>query len=263
MLKGLGVAGLSTSILPALGKLPGLDTKAQAKGTKTPTTKVTAQWVRIIDLKKCDGCEGLGLEPQCVAAHRGVYHTREGEEWIDVKKTSGAGDSSYWMPFPCMHCENAPCVNVCPVGATYHNENGTVLVDNRRCLGCRMCMAACPYERRFFYWDNREEYPSDDFSEYSPEFPLPPVRGTVNKCVLCAKFTREGQLPVCIASCPRGAMYFGDLERDIATNGREKLPLKKFLAENNAYAYKDNLGTKPRVYYLPGYGQEQRRRPYG
>jgi len=259
-LKGLGLAGLSTTFLPVLDTLPGLGAQARASSGESP--KIARQWVRIIDLKKCDGCEGLGLEPQCRAAHRQVYRTQEGEEWIDVQKIEGGvGGSSYWMPIPCMHCENAPCVKVCPVGATYRNENGTVLVDNRKCLGCRMCMAACPYDRRFFYWDNREPLPGEDLSKYSPEFPLPPIRGTVNKCVLCEKFTREDSLPVCVASCPRGAMYFGDLESDVATNGVEKVSISKLLAENSAYRYKEELGTRPRVYYLPGYGQEQGRDP--
>lgn len=261
LLKGLGIAGLSATVLPVLDKVIDIDTKALASGTEsTEKKKIAKQWVRIVDLKKCNGCEDLD-EPQCMAAHRAVYHTRKGEEWIDVKKTKGQGNSSYWMPLPCMHCENAPCTNVCPVGATYHNEHGTVLVDNNKCIGCRMCMAACPYDRRFFYWDSREEHASDTFSEYSPEFPLPPIKGTVNKCVLCEKFTEQGSLPMCIASCPKHAMYFGDLESDVATNGIEVVALNKMLVENNAYGYKDSLGTKPRVYYLPGYGQEQGREP--
>jgi molybdopterin-containing oxidoreductase family iron-sulfur binding subunit len=262
LLKGLGLAGLSATLFPALNKFPGLDSGASAiSETNQGKTKLPKQWVRVIDLKKCDGCEGTGKTPQCKAADRILYHTREGEEWIDVKKVKGEGNSTYWMPIPCMHCENAACVNVCPVGATYHNENGTVLVDNRRCIGCRMCMAACPYDRRFFYWDDRKEFPQDVFTQYSPEFPLPPIKGTVNKCVLCEILTKDGRLPACIGACPRGAMYFGDLESDIATNGKEVVALKKMLAENNAFRYKESLGTKPRVYYLPGHGQEQGREP--
>jgi len=262
LLRGIGLIGLSTTVLPVIDKISGLDSKAVAGGTKNSgKEKLTKQWVRIIDLKKCDGCEGLGMEPQCMAADRSVYHRLEGEEWIDVKKVHGEGDSTYWMPIPCMHCENAPCVKVCPVGATYHSETGTVLVDNRKCIGCRFCLAACPYDRRFFYWEKRDASPKDAFAEYSPEFPLPPRMGTANKCVLCESFTKDGKLPACIGGCPRGAMYFGDLETDVATNGQEVVPLKKMLAEHNAYRYKEELGTKPRVYYLPGHGQEQGREP--
>jgi len=262
LLKGLGIAGLGTIVYPVAGRLPGISTKAQA-GTdgESQGEKILKQWVRVVDLKKCDGCEGRESGPVCTNACIGTYSPLEGQEWIKVSKVEGEGGSSYWMPFPCMHCENAPCVKVCPVGATYHNENGVVLVDHRRCIGCRLCIAACPYQRRYFNWKEKEVPPKSAMAEYSPEFPVPAVKGTVTKCVYCSYFTKTGILNMCIASCPNGAMYNGDKERDIMTNGRELLSLNKTLADNNAFRYKEELGTEPRVYYLPGHGQDVGREP--
>lgn len=266
LLKGLGIVGLGSSMFPLFSSLSGINKEALADSHNSGAVGnnvLPKQWVRIIDLKKCDGCEGLRTGPQCCAADRSTYHSQKGKEWITVNKVTKKDGSSYWMPLPCMHCENAACVRVCPVGATYHDDNGTVLVDHRKCIGCRMCMSACPYQRRYFNWEETEITPKEAFSQYSPEFPVPRPKGTVEKCVLCASFTKDGKLPACIAGCPRGAMYFGDLERDVASNGNEVVALKKMLTENNAYRYKEELGTSPRVYYLPGHGQEQGREPRG
>lgn len=258
-LRGLGIAGLGLAVSPLLARLGGPEPKALAASEKK---KITRQWVRVVDLKKCDGCEWRKTGPACTEVCRSTYHPLEGQEWIKVSKVEGEGGSSYWMPFPCMHCENAPCVNVCPVGASYHNENGLVLIDHRKCIGCRLCMAACPYQRRYFNWKEAEP-PKNVFAEYSPEYPVPPIKGTVAKCVFCAHFLEIGMPTMCTGACPRGALYFGDKERDVITNGREMLSLSKTLAENNAFRYKEELGTEPRVYYLPGYGQESGREARG
>lgn len=256
-LKGLGVAGLGSVLYPLVETIPGLRKAALGSTEKQGSAY---QWVRVIDLKKCDGCEGSEAGPVCTNTCRGTYFALEGQEWIKVARVEGAGGGSYWMPFPCMHCENAPCVKVCPVGASYHNENGVVLIDHRRCVGCRLCMAACPYQRRYFNWKQPPVPPQAALAVYSPAYPVPPVKGTVTKCVFCAHYTEAGNLPMCIAACPNGAMYFGDKVRDIITNGREILPLSKTLVENGAYRYKEELGTRPRVYYLPGHGEAAGRR---
>ncbi|MHB1126100.1 MAG: 4Fe-4S dicluster domain-containing protein [Bacillota bacterium] len=256
MLKMLGMAGLGTTLFTIINNLP-VAAKAMIKTDNvSDKKKLTKQWVRVIDLKKCNGCEDIATGPVCTNACRSTYYYPDDQEWIKVAKVKGVGGNSYWMPFPCMHCENAPCVKVCPVGASYHNEHGVVLVDQRRCIGCRLCMAACPYQRRYFNWELNDVPPKAALAVYSPEYPVPPIKGTASKCVFCAHFTNAGMLNMCIAGCPHGAMYIGDKETDVMANAREVLVLSKTLAENNAFRYKDELGTEPRVYYLPGYGQE-------
>jgi molybdopterin-containing oxidoreductase family iron-sulfur binding subunit len=178
---------------------------------------------------------------------------------LDEAVVRGGGKS--FMPTPCFQCENAPCLHVCPVGATFQNEEGIVLVDQERCIGCRFCMAACPYSRRFFNWGDPELPPAAYFAESSPECPVPARKGTVSKCMMCAHRLREGKLPHCVEGCPMGAIYLGDLVEDRATNGEEVVTLSKFLSENSADRYKEELGTKPRVYYIPGYGQEFQHSP--
>lgn len=254
LLKGIGIAGLGAASLPLTNKLPGLNTGALAAPEQG---RLSRQWVMVIDLKKCEGCETIGKEPQCTAACNKGHFVPEGQEWIKVSKVKGEGGSSYWMPFPCMQCQHAPCVKVCPVGASYYSEEGIVLIDHKRCIGCRLCMAACPYQRRYFNWAEQRDLPPEAvLAEHSPEYPVPAVKGTVSKCMFCAHNAGMGKLPICVSGCPMGALYFGDQERDVVTNGVEVLGLNKTLAENNAFRYKEELGTECRVYYLPGYGQE-------
>jgi len=183
-------------------------------------------------------------------------------EWIQVYEHDLPGGGTQFLPTPCMQCQNPPCVNVCPVGATWSTPEGVVLIDQQRCIGCRMCMAACPYDRRFFTWGKPPYPPEALFAEYHVErqFPLP--RGVVAKCDLCPDMARAGRLPYCAQACPQQAIYYGDLEEDLATNGDEVVTLSRFLSTNQAYRLREHLGTKPRVYYIPGYGQQVGRNPY-
>lgn len=216
----------------------------------------------VIDLKKCDGCTGLGLSPQCTASCIRGHYVPVGMHWIQVLEYHFELGGSYFFPIPCMQCENAPCVNVCPVAATFTTPEGVVLIDQKRCIGCRFCMAACPYSRRFFNWGAPQQPLEARTANYSVETQTPAIKGTVMKCNFCPHLAREGLLPYCGAGCPRKALYFGDLEEDIATNGTEMVKVSRFLAQNQAFRYKEELGTQPRVYYLPGYGQEAGRTPY-
>ncbi len=210
----------------------------------------------IIDLKKCEGCVSIDAPPQCTQACINGHYVPKGQQWIQVYEKELPGGGKFFMPTPCYQCEAAPCTNVCPVAATYHNEDGVVLVDQRRCIGCRLCMAACPYQRRFFTWGEPELPPEAALSVNSPIYPVPSLKGTVIKCMFCAHMLRDGKLPLCVAGCPMKALYMGDLHTDTATNGQEVVQLSRFLDSNNAYRYKEELGTQPRVFYLPGYGQK-------
>jgi Fe-S-cluster-containing dehydrogenase component len=216
------------------------------------------QWAMVIDLRRCDGCVGLGLPPQCTQACIWSRYVPEGQEWLQVFErpaSSLPGAPRQFFPLPCVQCQNAPCVNVCPVGATFHTAEGTVLIDQERCIGCRLCMAACPYDRRFFNWDDPVQPAFVADTPYDPETQVPAMRGTVMKCDLCPEMTREGGLPWCVTGCPRGAMYIGDLEEDVATNGAQTVRFSQLIHEQGAFRPKEELGTKPRVFYIDGHGE--------
>jgi molybdopterin-containing oxidoreductase family iron-sulfur binding subunit len=212
--------------------------------------KQAPQWMMIFDLRSCDGCE------DCVLACQQAHYLPAGTEWIKVYEMVGAGGQPYYLPKPCMMCEDPPCLSVCPVGATFRTDEGIVLVDQDVCIGCRMCMAACPYESRYFNAEPGPKAPPQPFPR-SPEWPVPQVTGTVGKCVLCAARLPAGQLPACAKACSMGVIYIGDLTTDVAVNGQGKtVKISEFLGENDAVRLKEELGTNPRVYYIPGHGQQ-------
>ncbi len=246
------LAAMSAPFVPALKRARASD---GAPHEAKPAEKARA-WCMVIDLKKCEGCVTIGAQPQCTQACIQGHFAPRGQEWIEVFQVGLPGGGKYFLPVPCYQCENAPCVNVCPVGATYHDRDGVVLIDHKRCIGCRMCMAACPYQHRFFNWSTPELPPEAAFAEYSPLYPVPAVKGTVVKCMFCAHFLRDGRLPYCVTGCPMKALYMGDLNEDVASNGKEVVRLSTFLDENNAFRYKEELGTQSRVWYLPGHGEE-------
>ena len=246
-----GAGLLAASLAPV--KL--LSKQARAAEENSPGDGKRHAWCMVIDLKKCDGCVTINAPPQCTQSCIQGHFVPKGMQWIQVFDVELPGGGHYFMPVPCNQCENAPCVNVCPVAATYHNKDGIVLIDHNRCIGCRMCMAACPYQRRFFNWGQPEVPPEAALVQYSPLYPVPAVKGTVIKCMFCAHMLRDGKLPYCVIGCPMKALYMGDLMEDIATNGNEIVKLSKFLDDNNAYRYKEELGTQPRVWYLPGHGE--------
>ncbi len=218
----------------------------------TPEEKAKRQWGRIIDLRRCDGCK------ECVKACIKLYHRHDEQTWIRVYETEGEGalEQTGFVPLQCQHCENPPCVKVCPVTATYKDTDGAVLVDQNKCIGCRMCMAACPYHARYFNWG--EPPPYDGFANPRPEWPVPQRRGTVGKCVFCVYRTWHGQLPACVEACPQGVLYMADLVKDLATNGKETVKFSKFIKENDAFRLLEELNTKPRIYFIAGHGQRAR-----
>ncbi|MCL5998399.1 MAG: 4Fe-4S dicluster domain-containing protein [Chloroflexi bacterium] len=252
LLGTVGVTPIAARLLPDL--LPHLSDASPAQD-KTESRRIR-QWVLVFDLRKCEGCVTIGEAPQCIEACNAEHFVPKGQEWIKVFEMESPGGHSFFLPRPCMQCENPPCLNVCPVGATYMNEEGVVLVNHERCIGCRMCMAACPYAARVFNWEQPENPPGATFATYSPEYPVPHRQGTVEKCMLCAHRTMDGKLPACVEGCPMYAIYLGDLTEDIATNGKDVVKLSLFLASNSAYRLKEELGTRPRVFYIPGHGQE-------
>ncbi len=240
-----------------------------ARGNGASTTKNgdyipprLRQWAMVIDLRRCDGCQGINQPPQCTQACIQGHYAPEPMQWVQVYEYDLPGGGSQFIPVPCQQCHNAPCVNVCPVAATFTTPEGVVLIDQNRCIGCRICMAVCPYDRRFFNWGDAPIPPESMLADYHAEHQIPAKRGTVMKCDFCPDMARAGKLPYCAQACPSNAIYYGDQEEDLATNGAELVKLSRFLSENQAYQLKADLGTHPRVWYIPGHGQAVGRDPY-
>jgi len=202
-------------------------------------------FVMVIDLARCKNAR------KCIEGCQEGHNLRPDQEWLNVvlMKDNPEGEP-YWFPRQCFHCDNPPCVKVCPVGATFKRQDNLVLVDDNRCIGCKFCVVACPYSVRIFNW---EEPPESDIpkEEYSPEVSVPAQTGTVSKCDFCADRSREGKLPYCASSCPMGAIYFGDKNEDSVFNGTETARFSELVKERAGYRYLEELGTKPNVYYLP------------
>lgn len=209
------------------------------------------KFVMVVDLAKCKNA--LKCQSACNKHH---YITGE-NAWMKVYKMQEAQDTApYWMPMMCQHCDKPACVTVCPVDATFKRKDGLVLIDNERCIGCRFCMAACPYSTRVFNWGEpgQEVTLNMDMTNHTPSpehAGMPSIKGTVDKCDFCPHAIDNNELPHCVTACPNGVFYFGDKYEDTVTNGEETLRLSKLLVDKSGYRLMEGLGTAPSVYYLP------------
>ena len=205
------------------------------------------KFVMVVDLAKCKNA--LSCQNAC---NKGHFITGD-NAWLKIYKMQESKDSApYWMPTQCQHCDQPACVTVCPVDATFKRRDGLVLIDNDRCIGCRFCMAACPYSSRVFNWNEPDQGEIFLEEDYSPEYcGKPSVKGTVDKCDFCPHEIVKGELPFCVKSCPNGVFYFGDKYEDTVTNGDETVRLSKLLEDKSGYRLLESLGTEPSVYYLP------------
>ncbi len=204
------------------------------------------KFVMVIDLSKCNNARN------CVTACQKMHYLPEETEWLAVRLMKDTPESApYWFPKTCFHCDNPPCVKVCPVDATFKRQDGLVLIDNDRCIGCKFCMAACPYSTRVFNWSEPDVPDDVRCAEYSPETSVPSKIGTVEKCDFCPDMVRAGKLPDCVTACPNGVFYFGDENDDTVSNGTEVVRFSQLLKERSGYRYMEDLGTKPRLWYLP------------
>lgn len=205
------------------------------------------KFVMVVDLSKCRNA--LKCQNAC---NKGHYITGK-NAWLKVYKMQETERSApYWMPMQCQHCDKPPCVKVCPVDATFKRQDGIVLIDNERCIGCRFCMAACPYSVRVFNWEEPEQNIEEEV-EYTPDYcGKPSIKGTVDKCDFCPHEIVQGKLPFCVRACPNDVFAFGDANEDAVTNGSgETFKLSELLKEKSGYRLLENLGTQPSVYYLP------------
>lgn len=246
-------SGETVRLLSSDGTLVEVDRSA-VKKAKTETRELIRKsykgipdrkFVMVIDLAKCKNAR------KCVDACQEGHMLPSDHEWIKIQLLQDSEmTSKYWFPKPCYHCDSPLCVSVCPVGATYKREDGIVLVDNKRCIGCKFCMTACPYSARVFNWKDPEVHLPKDHV-YDPELNVPPVEGTVGKCVFCADKLRNNELPRCVKACPMGVIYFGDVNEDAVTNGVETLRFSSLMVDKHGYRHMEELGTMPSVYYLP------------
>ncbi len=215
------------------------------------------RFVMVINLRRCRNalrCQEACAEMHGLASHR---------SYINVLKMQDAETTyPYWMPQPCYHCDDPPCVKVCPTGATFKRTDGVVAIDTVRCIGCRFCTVACPYSARQFVWGTedlkltredleRSDEPSGELDIVTHQTCSTRRVGTVEKCDFCPAKAAKGELPDCVTACPNGVIYYGDENEDAVSNGQETVRLSTLLRENAAYRYKEYLGTKPRVYYIP------------
>ncbi len=147
-----------------------------------------AHYAIVVDLDRCIGCHG------CEIACKNENNIALGEYWNKVVERGPFGEypdlEMYFLPTMCQQCQDAPCVNVCPTGASYRDADGMVLVDKEKCIGCKYCMMACPYGVRS--WS--------------------PSEHVVEKCTLCGQLTSVGEEPKCVAACCASARFYGDLD---------------------------------------------------
>lgn len=248
------------------------------------------KWAMAIDLDKCIGCQTCSMacriennvpfaEEEETNKNRAIFwqeviYQIEGE-FPDVK--------ARYLPRPCMHCEDSPCQKVCPVGATYKNEDDLILINYDICIGCRYCTVACPYTVRYFNWFE-PKYPEN--ATFNPDVPLR-TKGVVEKCTYCShriekaktrhkkeEYSQllnymesedkkcstichqppaeleesEGEItyavvPACVQACPAGARYFGDIEDKNST-------IYKLSKSPRVFKLQEHLGTEPKTFYL-------------
>ncbi len=250
---GLAVLGMAAS---APARLFGQDSLKAVDSllTETPSGPLTAKrWAMVVDLSKClkeKGCT------DCIKACDQTHNIpqfdnkkdeikwiwKEGYEHAFVEQeneflTEKLRDSV--LPVMCNHCDNPPCVRVCPTQATWKREkDGIVMMDWHRCIGCRYCMAACPYGSRSFNWRD----PRPAIEKINPDFPTR-MRGVVEKCTFCEERLAKGQMPACVDACKEKALVFGDLEDP-------ESEVRKVLGETFSVRRKLALGTQPEVYYI-------------
>ena len=195
----------------------------------------------VIDLKRCVGCYGCQLS--CKAEHGtppGVFFARV------LKRECGSFPNTQviFLPTLCFHCSDAPCVDVCPTGASHYREGGIVDVDKDTCVGCRACMQACPYDARYYNQEQRPYFPDQDLTPFEEEHYSEDNRNVVMKCNFCIDRVQEGLDPACVSNCPADARIFGDLDDP-------ECKASRLIQERGGEQLQPELGTKPNVYYLP------------
>lgn len=248
LLKVLGATGATVLFTQLFSSGP-LSADAIQGLHRESEASAAREWHMVIDLEQCIGCQ------YCVWACQATNNVADDAMRWNVgfpERTEGGTD--FFMTRPCLHCQEAPCVRVCPVGATWIREDGIVAMDYDRCIGCRYCEVACPYDVRRFNWSAAEVenvyQPTWGEGEVEPR-----PRGVVEKCTFCNHRIDRGlaqglmpgvdqqATPACVNACPVGARVFGDI------NDPES-PVSKYLAEHDTFRLREDFGTEPKVHYV-------------
>ena len=245
----LKIAGVSTLSLI----MPMISCPAWAKDNLTipgGDSLTAKRWGMAIDASKCPvGCV------DCITACHGEHNVpdignpKDEIKWIWQEKFSAVfpheshpylreSQKQLRLPVLCNQCANPPCVRVCPTKSTFQRQDGIVMMDYHRCIGCRLCMAACPYGARSMNYRNPQPF----IAKTNPDFPTR-TKGVVEKCNFCDERLVRGLKPACVAACTKNALVFGDME-----NSRSEIRLlieKRFNLRRRA-----SLGTQPQIYYI-------------
>jgi len=243
----LGAAGLTALVVAGPASLARLARGGQAREAAGAT-----RWAMVIDVRKClkdQGC--IDCIAACDKAHNVPRFTARAHEvkWIWKEPFESAfldqGNPYTEEAFKgkpvlvlCNHCDNPPCVRVCPTKATWKRQDGIVMMDWHRCIGCRYCVAACPYGSRSFNWVD----PRPRIARLTAGFPTR-TKGVVEKCNFCEERLAKGRPPACVEACPEKALVFGNLQ-DPDSGVRE------LLKSRHTVRRKAELGTQPEVFYI-------------
>ena len=190
-----------------------------------------------IDLDSCIGCHS------CAVVCKQENNVGLGTFYNKVLTVGPSGTypdlEMYYLPVACQHCENPACLRVCPTGATYKDEAGRVEIAYDKCIGCRTCMAACPYNARVFNWNEPRRDP--DFNYGDKDMPVR-TKGVVEKCTMCKERTDRGDEPMCVVCCPTKARIWGDVD-DPASD------VARIIREQRTHVLLEEQGTRPQVHY--------------
>jgi len=225
-----------------------IEKKEEAK----TSLQAVKRWAMAVDVSKCkDGCKDcINI---CHQIHNvpSIDNPKHEVKWIwtdsfknvfPTQENELVGTKLKEKPFEvlCNHCENPACVRVCPTKATWQRDDGVVMMDYHRCIGCRFCMAACPYGSRSFNWKDPRLFLKEE--NITKDYPTR-TKGVVEKCNFCAERLDIGKIPACAEACKQRALVFGDMND-------ENSEIRKLLTVKYAIRRKPGLGTGPQIYYI-------------
>ena len=191
-----------------------------------PSRDPQIEWIRVLQMNKDEGVD---------IAHADPYYN----------PGTVPQEGHFYMPVQCHQCRNAPCTKVCPVGATWMERDGMVVVDYNWCIGCRYCMAACPYGARRFNW-GEPAIPAEEINPVTHYLGnRSRFKGVVEKCTFCIQRVRKGLYPACVEICPTGSRKFGDL-------ADPKSEIRYILEHKRVFIFKEELNPKPKFFYFYG-----------
>ncbi len=197
-----------------------------------------ARFGMVMDIRTCVGCDACSAS--CSIENQTPYwNNKYRTKILDIEQGTFPNSNRYFVPTICMHCEEPACVEVCPSGASFVNDGGFVLVEYEKCMGCRACMAACPYDARYIYDKEDVKISSQLFGKELAQHQVPHV----DKCTFCYDRVAEGLEPACVSTCPEKARIFGDLDD-------QNSEVAKLVSSGIAKPLRPELGTKPKVFYI-------------